>query len=191
MIKTMGMEDMVKNLEHKQLQDNQRNTKERPDELPEEEEQLHYHRQKVDTSSTKAARDLIHIDTKPINPHTDIQPPGKATIEVRTVPIWTKEKVTEDTRACCYNPRGECVATMKTILMAQLKGMYQPEAARPMTFEEEILMLLARNKDGAGTDVGVKQKMSNHCSIPPKVMAVIRGTFRTTKERFASPLNRN
>ena len=146
-------------------------------------------------------RHQLKLEHQPINPYTDIAPPGKYRIEIRTVVERQRQQNLQYTAACCYGPDGRSVGQVSLPRLQLLKQRFDTTLARcpdtvaslqPACFEEEMYRLLLRYKPGsriAGTRRRVDMK--NHWTTPPQLMNILQQHLGISKERFASPLNFN
>jgi ribonuclease HI len=153
------------------------------------------------------ARALIKFEHQPINPHTDIHPNGRYTVQIKHVLTRRAPrtraagppKTTEVAAACIHGPDGRCVGQIEPHRLHMLcKHFNHIQQQQPSThttlavtsFEEEVYRLVLRYREGYRADKSSRAvKMSNHWTTPPPVMEVLRKHLHITQERFASPLN--
>jgi ribonuclease HI len=150
-------------------------------------------------------RDRFTFVSEPVNPQADIKGTGACRIEIRSVDCYspnadpTTPQHTARERACIYRPDGKCMAmcpvdrlaTLLTLFEgAKRAGLHDGLTPPIRSFEEEALDLYCRYKPGykslSGSD---PETLKNQWSIHPRLTDAIRTHLRTTKDRFASPLD--
>jgi exonuclease III/ribonuclease HI len=169
---------------------------------------------RYDKSVGDPLRTKLCIHPDPINPHVDVQPPGKHHIEVRQVekfgaihaegrakgdPLGYQSAGTREL-ACVYNPQGQLVGTVTLDRLAVLHRAFErvrvarPELGKQLRtgeFPAELARLLQRYRQSTTVEGAPDKriKLENHWAVPAGVMGVLRKGLTLTKERFASPLN--
>jgi ribonuclease HI len=146
-------------------------------------------------------RHQLKLEHQPINPYTDIAPPGAYRVEIREILERQNKQNLRYQAACCYGPDGRSIGQVSVRRLQLLKERYEHTAAtcpdllaalQPAGFEQEMYRLLMRYKQGCSI-AGTKRRvdMKNHWTTPPELMQLLQKHLGITKERFASPLNFN
>jgi exonuclease III/ribonuclease HI len=154
-----------------------------------------------DITIGQAVRRKLEIHTAAINPHADIAPTGRATIVERQIPLLTDKGEARMRNVACINEAdGRCQHMLTPEAVERLRRGFQhmqqhePDTLsrlRAGTFEEELLRLMVRYKDGATCELSTdKRILSKHQrSMPEKMYTALHQLFGCCRERFASPLN--
>ena len=124
-------------------------------------------------------RHLLKLEHQPINPYTDIVPPGEYRIEIRTIVERQNQKNLQYTAACCYGPDGRSIGQVSLPRLRLLKQRFDRVTAlcpdivaslQPASFEQEMYRLLLRYKQGANI-AGTKRRvdLQNHWTTPTQL----------------------
>ena len=150
---------------------------------------------------TDAARQKIHIEHQPINPHTDIVPCNQYKIEVRTVQRWLPRAGDRPAgtiaykAACIYGPDGRCVQQVPPVRLHALHKNYcQVREQRPdlcqrlgcSTFAEEMYKMAMRYKKETASNADSSGKHT--WRAPEEIIDVQRKHLGLQHHRLSTPL---
>ena len=142
----------------------------------------------------------LTLNTRTINPDLDIMPTGRCTIQYGLCNGSAWHKGEHMQLAHVYDAQGRHVGTINANRLAILYRNFQHTAhtqphlhEKVVSFEAELVKLLARYKDGYQhiSNSSQRTKLKNHWATPDRYMHVIQRHFNTVHERFSSPLNYN